>query len=258
MTPPPSLQELIQTVQQDSPSTSPLDLLITASSTVSQLEDLNDALLEHFVSACRREGKSWSEISAALGVSKQAVHKRFAGPIADRIIATVTPTLERFTDRARQVMQAAAASARQRENTQIRSGDLLLGLFASPEGVAARVLTAMGTTADAVQAALSAVPPGTAPEGADPAASGPAGEIAPGEQRRFTPEAAAALRSALVEALERGHNYIGTEHILLGLIRDPDTLVAAALARLGVSPAEVRVRIAEILRGFQPGPAATA
>ena len=69
MTPPPSLQELIQTVQQDSPSTSPLDLLITASSTVSQLEDLNDALLEHFVSACRREGKSWSEISAALGVT---------------------------------------------------------------------------------------------------------------------------------------------------------------------------------------------
>ncbi len=172
MTPPPSLQELIQTVQQDSPSTSPLDLLITASSTVSQIEDLNDALLEHFVSACRRAGKSWSEISAALGVSKQAVHKRFAGPIADRIIATATPTLERFTDRARQVMQAAAAAARQRENPQIRSGDLLLGLFASPEGVAARVLTAMGTTADAAQAALSAVPPGTAPDGAGPAASG--------------------------------------------------------------------------------------
>jgi ATP-dependent Clp protease ATP-binding subunit ClpA len=257
MTPPPSLAELIQTVQQDSPSTSPLDLLITASSTVSQLEDLNDALLEHFVSACRRAGKSWSEISAALGVSKQAVHKRFAGPIADRIIATVTPTLERFTDRARQVMRAAAAAARQRENPQIRSSDLLLGLFASPEGVAARVLTAMGTTADAVQAALPAVPDGTAPEGAD-AAGGPAGEIAPGEQRRFTPEAAAALRNALAEALELGHNYIGTEHILLGLIRDPDTLVAAALARLGVSPAEVRVRIAEILRGFQPGPAATA
>ena len=258
MTPPPSLQELIQTVQQDSPSASPLDLLITASSTVSQLEDLNDALLEHFVSACRREGKSWSEISAALGVSKQAVHKRFSGPVADRIIATVTPTLERFTSRARQVMQAAAAAARQRENTPIRSGDLLLGLFASPEGLAAKVLTAMGSTAGAVQAALSAVPPGTAPESDGPAAGGPAGEIAPGEQRRFTPEAAAALRNALVEALELGHNYIGTEHILLGLIRDPDTTAAAALTRLGLSPAEIRVRVAELLRGFTPGPPATA
>ena len=256
MTPPPSLAELIQTVQQDSPSASSLDLLVTASSTVSQLEDLNDALLEHFVTACRREGRSWSEISAALGVSKQAVHKRFSGPIADRIITNVTPTLERFTDRARQVMRAAAAAARQRENTQIRSGDLLLGLFASPEGLAARVLTAMGATAATVQAALTAVPPGTTPEGAGLAGSGAAAEIEPGEQRRATPEAAAALRNALVEALERGHNYIGTEHILLGLIRDPDTPVAAALTRLGLSPAEVRVRIAELLRGFKPRPPA--
>src|ERR1700729_3831853 len=106
MTPPPTLQELIQTVRQDSPSASPLDLLVTASATVSQLEDLNDALLEHFVSACRRAGQSWSEISAALGVSKQAVHKRFSGPIADRIIAPGAPTFERFTPRARTVLQA--------------------------------------------------------------------------------------------------------------------------------------------------------
>jgi hypothetical protein len=151
MTPPPSLQELIQTVRQDSPTASPLDLLVTASATVSQLEDLNDALLEHFVSGCRREGKSWSEISAALGVSKQAVHKRFSGPIADRIISTSAPTLERFTIRA--VLQAAAQASRARDGTEVDAGDLLAGLFTVPEGLAVLVLAAMGVTAGAVQAA---------------------------------------------------------------------------------------------------------
>jgi ATP-dependent Clp protease ATP-binding subunit ClpC len=71
----------------------------------------------------------------------------------------------------------------------------------------------------------------------------------------FSPEAATALRDAVAEALELGHNYIGTEHILLGLMRDPDAPVAAILARVGASPAEARVRLAELLRGFTAGPA---
>ena len=268
MTPPPSLQELIETVRQDSPSASPLDLLVTASATVSQLEDLNDALLEHFVSGCRREGKSWSEISAALGVSKQAVHKRFSGPIADRIISRVTstgtPTLERFTIRARAVLQAAVQAARARGGAEVDAGDLLAGLFRAPEGVAAQVLAAMGVTADAVRAAR---PPAATPP--TPAPAAPADQAAPTDQATtadqaaatgatrppFAPDAVTALRDALAEALELSHNYIGTEHILLGLMRDPDAPVAAILARLGASPAEARVRIAELLRGFSAGPA---
>ena len=277
MTPPPTLQELIQTVRQDSPTASPLDLLVTASTTVSQLEDLNDALLEHFVSGCRREGKSWSEISAALGVSKQAVHKRFSGPIADRIISTTAPTFERFTIRARAVLQAAAQEARTRDGADVDAGDLLAALFAAPEGLAAQVLTAMGVTAAAVRAARPATPPSdttpsatassaagspAAPAGPDAApadpdatAAGP-GAGAPGATRPpFAPDAVAALRDTLAEALELGHNYIGTEHILLGLMRDPDAPVAAILARVGASPSEARVRIAELLRGFTAGPA---
>jgi DNA-binding Lrp family transcriptional regulator len=254
MTPPPSLQELIETVRQDSPSASPLDLLVTASATVSQLEDLNDALLEHFVSGCRREGRSWSEISAALGVSKQAVHKRFSGPIADRIISRITstgtPTLERFTIRARAVLQAAVQAARARDGAEVDAGDLLAGLFSAPEGVAAQVLAAMGVTADAVRAAR---PPSAAP--ADQATTADQAAATGATRPPFAPEAVTALRDALAEALELSHNYIGTEHILLGLMRDPDAPVAAILARLGASPAEARVRIAELLRGFSAGPA---
>jgi ATP-dependent Clp protease ATP-binding subunit ClpA len=269
MTPPPSLQELIQTVRQDSPSDSPLDLLITASATAGQLEDLNDALLEHFVSGCRREGKSWSEISAALGVSKQAVHKRYSGPIADRIISSTTPTFERFTVRARTALQSAVRVAAQRgDGAEVDSWDLLAGLFAAPDGIAAQALTAMGVTADAVRAArpapapapqapAPAPPTGSAPPGASGTPGGSGGAAAGAARPPFAPDAAAALRDALAVALELGHNYIGTEHMLLGLMRDPDASATALLERLGASPSETRVRITELLRGFTAGPAAT-
>src|SRR5215469_3135776 len=113
MTPPPGLQDLIDTVRQDTTSDDALDQLVTAAATVAQIEDTSDALLGHFVDRCRREGRSWSEISTALGVTKQAVHKRFATSVADQITASIpAPTLERFTDRARVVIASAALAAR--------------------------------------------------------------------------------------------------------------------------------------------------
>ena len=159
MTPPPSLQELIDTVRQDSPSEDLLDLLITARSTVSQLEDTGDALLGHFVDRCRRAGRSWSEISTALGVTKQAVHKRFAGPIADRLIsATPAPSFERFTDRARAALGAAEVAARDLHRDRVGSEHLLIGLFAATQGLAARALGAMHIGRDEVLAALASQP----------------------------------------------------------------------------------------------------
>jgi hypothetical protein len=242
MTPPPSLQDLIDTVQHDSPSDDLLDLLVTASSTVGVLEATGDALLGHFVDRCRRSGKSWSQISDALGVSKQAVHKRFSTAIADRMLELRQPvTLERFTDRARSVMRAAAQTAQAAGRPQASPDDLLVGLYAEPEGVAAIALTAMGVTREAIQAALAALPPSAAD------ATGPGAADA---QASFTPGAVAALRDAVAEALELGNNYIGTEHILLGLIRDSDAVPATALASLGATREEISVRLAELVRGF--------
>jgi Clp amino terminal domain, pathogenicity island component len=258
MTPPPSLQELIDTVQQDSPSEDLLDLLITASTTVSQLEDTGDALLGHYVDRCRRAGRSWSEISNALGVSKQAVHKRFAGPIADRLIsATPAPTFERFTDRARAVLSAAQEAAREQHRDQVGSEHLLLGLYAATRGLAARALEAMHIGREQVLAALAAE--GAAPEaGQQPAAASPAGDPAPSGRLPFAPDATEALRHTLAEALQLGHNYIGTEHILLGLLHDPDQRAARILASLGATPEETRVRLTEMLRGFTAGKSAGA
>src|ERR1700728_1583765 len=128
--PPPTLQELIDIVRQDTGSAESLDLLVTAAAAVAQLEETGDALLGHFVDQCRRSGHSWSEISQALGVTKQAVHKRFA-LAADRLIAeTPNPTLERFTMRARNVLAAAIRAA---APGLVGSEHLLAGLFAEPD-----------------------------------------------------------------------------------------------------------------------------
>ena len=254
MTPPPSLQDLIDTVRQDSPSEDPLDQLATASSAVSQLEATSDALLGHFVDRCRRGGRSWSQISAALGVSKQAVHKRFSGPIADRLIeGNQMPTFERFTARARAVLVAADAAARSQNRAEVGAEHLLLGLYAEPEGLAAKVLTAMAIGRARVEEATGVAVP--AAPAAAAAAAAPADGAPAGDRLSWSAPAKATLRDAVVEALELGHNYIGTEHILLGLLRDPDAPAARMLAELGATPAETKVRLTELLRGFTPPPA---
>src|SRR5471032_979280 len=104
MTPAPGLQDLIETVRADASSGDPLEQLAVASTTVAELEAVGDAVLSHFVDQCRRNGRSWSEISAALGVSKQAAHKRFS---------LATASLERWTPRAQSALRAAAGEARQ-------------------------------------------------------------------------------------------------------------------------------------------------
>jgi hypothetical protein len=240
MTPPPSLQDLINTVRQDTRTDSALAQLVIAATTVSQLEDTSDALLGHFVDRCRREGRSWSEISTALGVTKQAVHKRFAAGLADQIIAaTPSPTFERFTLRARNVLAAASRAARSAGQDQVSGVHILLGLFAEPDGIAAKVLQIMGVEQDAVVSAVRATPAAKALE----------------PDRQFTADAHEALRDALAIALELGHNYIGTEHLLLGIYRNGESRAAAILLALGASEAEARTHIMDLLPGFQPPPA---
>lgn len=268
MTPPPSLQDLIDTVRQDAESANALDQLSTAATTVAQIEDTSDALLGHFVDRCRREGRSWSEISAALGVSKQAVHKRFAASVAEQIIASIpAPTLERFTARARVVLASAALAARDAGQDKAAAVHILIGLFAEPEGIAAKVLQSLGVTRDSVRTAALAARPADEPgEAAEPGAAAlrrAAAEVASAagaasttgatpQIPRFTVDGRLALRDALAVALELGHNYIGTEHLLLSLYRNADSPAAAILTTAGASEAEARAGVLEQLRGYKP------
>jgi ATP-dependent Clp protease ATP-binding subunit ClpA len=263
MTPPPTLQELIDTVRQDADTEDPIGQLLVASATASSLEQTTDALLGHFVDRCRRAGRSWSEISAALGVTKQAVHKRFAGALAERIAATTgRPTFERFTQRARSVLAAAQAAAEASASLVVGTEHLLLGLYAEPDGIGAKVLLAMQVGREQVEAELRALDEPVRPADPSDAAAGsrrdqpetPAAPPAepgalPTGRRPMSPRARTALVNAVAVALELGHNYIGTEHILLGLYQDPDSLAARVLAGIGADRAEVEARVAELLRG---------
>ena len=102
-----ALDSLIKDVEEHSPSTEPLDLLATASSTVQELTETTDALLSHFVDRSRRAGHSWSEIGVALGVTKQAVQKRFT-PGESRVL----PNTALFTDRMTNVVSKHAERRR--------------------------------------------------------------------------------------------------------------------------------------------------
>ena len=139
MTPGPSLRELIATVRADAGSGDALDQLATASRTVAELEEVADATVAYFVDRCRFGGRSWSEISRALGVTKQAAHKRFS---------FANLTLDRFTPRARALLPAAVTEARRLGHNYVGTEHVLLALFAEPDGLAAKILGQLGATYD--------------------------------------------------------------------------------------------------------------
>jgi hypothetical protein len=228
MTPAPSLQTLIESVEADASSDDALEQLSHASRTATGLEEVSDSLLGHFVDRSRRSGHSWTQISGALGVSKQAAHKRFsfAAPTFEHGAAT----FERFTPRARAALDAAGERARVRGHEYAQTDDILLALFEPAEAIAAQILHDAGISREACERHLG-------PAAATPAAT----EIT--DRPRFTDEAKNVLRSAVEEALRLSHNYIGTEHLLLGLYYDADDPAAAALTDLGLDFANAKGRL---------------
>jgi ATP-dependent Clp protease ATP-binding subunit ClpA len=253
MAPPPTLQELIEIVRQDSSSDQPLDQLVAAAAAAAQLEETTDALLGHFVDRCRRDGRSWTEISAALGVSKQAVHKRFAPALAAHIVAaTPSPTFERFTDRARHVIAQARQEAIVAGVGSVGTEHILLAQFSEPAGVAARALATMGVSKEAVAAAIRAGGQTAASDTeADDSSPGDAdGGSVGGSGPAFSGPAKRLLRDALTVALELGHNYIGTEHLLLGQYRNPDSVATRILLEADAPEATARAHVTDMLRGY--------
>jgi hypothetical protein len=205
-TSPVSLDELITHVKTMSPGGGPLDNLSDAVSVGADLDDKSDALIGHFVDAARRSGASWSQIGVSMGVSKQAAQKRF-------VAQWESAEFSRFTQRSRNVLAAAGQIAGGAGAEVIDASHLAAGLLSEPDGLAAKVIHGAGLTDEQILATLRLPAP-------VPARAGAAGSADPAalRQLRFTEAGRAALREALKEALRLGHNYIGTEHLLLGIL----------------------------------------
>ena len=142
---------------------------------------------------------------------------------------------ERFTERARKVVVLAQEEARHFNHNYIGTEHLLLGLLREDEGVAARALASLNVTLDEVREQVESIVG--------------YGEEGTGAQAPFTPRSKKVLELALREALQLGHNYIGTEHILLGLVRESEGVAARVLSNLDIDPDKVRREVVRMLGG---------
>jgi hypothetical protein len=192
----------------------PLEQLTDAVIAADALGDIADHLIGHFVDQARKSGASWTEIGKCMGVTKQAAQKRFVA----RADAALDPEagFGRFTPRARNVVVVSQNKANRAGNNEISPDHLLLGLFADPDGLAPKLLAAQGIDADKVNKAVSLPPrvddvPTLIP---------------------FNGAAKKALELTFRQALRLGHNYVGTEHILLALYEAEDD--DGTLHQLGV------------------------
>ena len=144
---------------------------------------------------------------------------------------------ERFTDRARRVVVLAQEEARMLNHNYIGTEHILLGLIHEGEGVAAKALESLGISLEGVRQQVEEIIG--------------QGQQAPSGHIPFTPRAKKVLELSLREALQLGHNYIGTEHILLGLIREGEGVAAQVLVKLGADLNRVRQQVIQLLSGYQ-------
>ncbi|MFK4243717.1 Clp protease N-terminal domain-containing protein [Micromonospora chokoriensis] len=224
------LDDLIQAIK--TAHTDALDQLTDAVIAADHLGEVADHLIGHFVDQARRSGASWTDIGRSMGVSKQAAQKRFV-PKASTDAAALDPNagFGRFTPRARNVVMASQEEARASGNAEIGPEHLVLGLLAEPDALAARVMADLGVTPEAVRETVAAALPPRVEQVPD---------LIPYDARGKK-----ALELTFREALRLGHNYIGTEHILLALLEQEDG--TGVLTSLGLEKAAVEADLATAL-----------
>src|SRR5579875_1933689 len=234
------LDDLIEVIKKA--HASPLEQLSDAVLAADHLGEVADHLIGHFVDQARRSGASWTDIGASMGVTKQAAQKRFVpktpgGPADLEGFSRFTEGFSRFTVRARNVVMAAQEEARTAGNAEIGPPHLVLGLLAEPEGLAIQAVAAQHVTPDQIRAAVTT---------ALPAADAEVPGLIP-----FDAAAKKALELTFREALRLGHNYVGTEHILLALLEQEDG--AGVLSGLGLTKAATEAKITAVLAVLAAG-----
>ncbi|UXX96437.1 hypothetical protein N7U49_40295 [Streptomyces sp. AD2-2] len=231
-----SLADLIARLDEELPHSNELARISEARLRAQTLSDLGDQLIDHYVSQAKQAGASWTEIGDAIGVSKQAAQQRHA-PAA----------FERFTNLNRHGIVLAQEAARTHKHDSIGTEHLLLGLLGEPRGLAYEVLVAKTGSEQRVRDAIEEAMP-------------PAGPKALRGHIAFHEDSKEAIGQARRAAADLGHDWVGTEHMLLGLIRVEESPAARVLSELGFTQDELRdtvkTAIAErlVTRGEQQAP----
>ncbi len=234
----PSLDDLIGLAERRTPSGLPLDRLGIAVTLSRELSELSDGVVNHFVQEARRAGCSWAQIGDVLGVSRQAAQQRFVGRWLGRVIGRAkggsAPRWLGFTDRARRVVELAQEEARRLDHHYVGTEHLLLGVLRQPKGVGAMALEALGISPALVRKSVEAK-------------IGRGGDAAPARLPiPFTPRARKALDMSVAEAKGLGHNYVGTEHIVLALA-GIGGVAADILQELGAGKDRIREHVLRLL-----------
>jgi len=233
----PSLTELIQTVNDRSADEDALTLVAAAAEVSGEITSKADLLLGHFVEAARHAGRSWAEIGAALGVTKQGAQQRFVDRDA------TTPSAEDqllvgYTVRARASVARAREEAVEMGHNYVGTEHLLLGVLADPAALSVRVLTELGIPADELRRTVME-------------AAGPRSPREPsGGDVPFTPRSRRVLDLTRGESLRLGHNYVGTEHLLIALAAEKDGAGGRVLREHGVDVDRARNEVVRVITAY--------
>lgn len=226
------LDELINAIKRV--HTDVLDQLADAVLAAEHLGEVADHLIGHFVDQARRSGASWTDIGKSMGVTKQAAQKRFV-PRAEATTLDPEQGFGRFTPRARNAVVAAQNAAHEAANREITPDHLLLGVLADPAALSSVLLGRQNVDIEELRAAVTLPPAAAEPP-----------ELIP-----FSGPARKALELTFREALRLGHNYIGTEHLLLALLELEDG--PGPLHRAGVDKDRVEADLIAALEALTTG-----
>ncbi|MCG8966132.1 Clp protease N-terminal domain-containing protein [Streptomyces sp. CL12-4] len=224
------LDELINAIKKA--HAEPLEQLQDAVIAGEHLGEVADHLIGHFVDQARRSGASWTDIGRRMGVTRQAAQKRFVPKESADLDAS--QGFSRYTPRARNAVMAAHNQAVAAGATEGLPEHLLLGVLTERDGLAAKAITQQGVPLDAVREAAMAVLPPAADE---------VPELVP-----YGPAAKKVLELTFREALRLGHNYIGTEHILLALLEHEHG--EGVLSGLGIGKEAIERYVTETVSQF--------
>jgi hypothetical protein len=230
--PPVRLDEMIHSIKNV--HTDVLDQLSDAVLAAEHLGEVADHLIGHFVDQARRSGASWTDIGKSMGVTKQAAQKRF---VLRAETTTLDPSggFERFTPRARASVVAAQTAARDGGNNEITPDHLILGVLNDPEALVTTLLRSQRVDPESLRSSITLPPPAEKVPALIP----------------FSGAARKALELTFREALRLGHNYIGTEHVLLALLELEDG--SGPLHQAGVDKDRVERDLTAALKSLGSG-----